>query len=92
MKMTKQGIIREAIEVLGHKASNAEIKNYAKKKFDIEVRPKDIWAQCGSEKLRRFNDVTYAELQRVEKDSKKYGSLSKLIRVAKCAYSMKKEM
>lgn len=88
--ISKQEIIREAVEAIGATATNNDIRNYAKTKYEKDVQPKDIWTQCGSEKQRRFNDVTYTELKQIERDSRKYGGLTRLLQVARCADSMVK--
>jgi hypothetical protein len=90
MKISKQEIIREAVELIGAAATNNQIRNYGKQKYEVELAANDIWATCGSEKQRRFNDVTYTELKQIEKDSQKYGGLTRLIQVANCADSMAK--
>jgi hypothetical protein len=90
MTISKQQIIREAVEVVGAKATNNDIRNYAHRKYGIDVKANDIWASVGSEKQRRFNDVTYTDLINVERDSRKYGSLQRLLQVVQCADSKTK--
>tara|TARA_R110000824_G_scaffold96002_2_gene230422 strand:+ start:330 stop:614 length:285 start_codon:yes stop_codon:yes gene_type:complete len=87
MKITKQEIVREALELIGATATNNQIRNYGKRKYQINLQANDIWATCGSEKERRFNDVTFTELKQIGRDSRKYGSLNRLLTVAKCADS-----
>ena len=87
MTISKQQIIRNAVEALGAKATNTDIRSYAKRKYGKEVKANDIWASLGSQKQRRFNDITYTELKQIERDSRKYGSLNRLLQVAQCADS-----
>ena len=83
----KQEIIREALEFIGAKATNAQIRSYASKKYGVHVEANDIWHAAGNEKQRKFNDVTFTELTQIGRDAKKYGSLERLLTVAKCADS-----
>ena len=83
----KQEIFREALEFIGAKATNSQIRTYASKKYGVHVEANDIWHAAGNEKQRKFNDVTFTELTQIGRDAKKYGSLERLLTVAKCADS-----
>ncbi len=83
--MSKQEMIREALEVVGKTASNSAIRSYVKRTHGIEVQSNEIWAAAGREKDRNFNDVSYEELKNVTKDAKRYGSVKRLITVAQAA-------
>ena len=85
--INKQEIIREALEFIGAKATNSQIRTYASKKYGVHVEANDIWHAAGNEKQRKFNDVTFTELTQIGRDAKKYGSLERLLTVAKCADS-----
>ena len=50
MKITKQEIVREALELIGATATNNQIRNYGKQQYQINLQANDIWATCGSKK------------------------------------------
>ena len=50
MKITKQEIVREALDLIGSSATNNQIRNYGKQKYQINLQANDIWATCGSKK------------------------------------------
>jgi 8-oxo-dGTP pyrophosphatase MutT (NUDIX family) len=85
MELNRQAMVREALEELGAKATNAQIRSYAENKYGITLRANDIWKSAGRERDRQFNDVTVSELTQVKKDIRRYGSLQRLQTVCKAA-------
>lgn len=83
--MSRSENAREALEVLGKSATNKEIREYVKDKYDIDLKGNELWRVAGSQRDRKFKEVTYEELVNVNRDAKRYGSISRLSVVAQAA-------
>ena len=83
--ISRSAMGREALKVLGQAASNEEIREYVKEKYDVELKGNELWRIAGSQRDRKFKEVTYEELVNVNRDAKRYGSLSRLSVVAQAA-------